>query len=104
MPHADHRFSLQRPAVALLAASLLAASPASAQPARSQLSVGARVLPSCEVATESDAAEASCTDGSGMSVSVERREAASFPDRPAIGRAAKAGEPASTPTWVTVTY
>ena len=104
MPHADHRVSTSRPAAALLATLILAASPAAAEPARSQLSVGARVVPSCEVTTESDAAQASCTDGSGMSVAVERREAASSPDRPATARAAKAGDPAPTPTWITVTY
>ncbi len=104
MPHADHRVSTPRPAAALLATLILAASPAAAEPARSQLSVGARVVASCEVTTESAAAAASCTDGSEMSVSIERREAAPSPDRPAIERAAEGGGRAPAVSWVTVTY
>ena len=105
MPDADHRVSLRRPAVALLATLLLAVSPAAAQPARSQLGIGARVSPSCEVSADgAEAGAATCTDGSDASISVQRRGAASAPDRPAPAPVAETGESASAPTWVTVTF
>ena len=104
MPHAGRLLSLGA-AAALLPALILAQSPAAAEPARSQLSVGARVVPACEVTTDgAGAAASSCTTGSDRSSAIERTGAAPQPDRPAIARAAGAGDSASTLTWVTITY
>ena len=104
MPHARHLLSLGA-AAALLPVLILAQSPAAAEPARSLLSVGARVVPACEVTTDgAGAASVSCATGSDRNVSIERTGAAPQPDRPAIARAAEGGDSASTLTWVTITY
>ncbi len=104
MPHAGHRVIFGLAAI-LLPALLVAASPAAAEPARSQMRVGARVLPACLVSTDdSGAAATACTAGAQGSLSVERRSDALDPGRPVIARAAEGGDSAPSVTWVTITY
>ena len=101
-------------AAGAVAALLLPFATADAQPARSQLAVGARVIPACQVATSAEAGAApvavTCSDDGPTSVSVERRVMTSSPsghqDVTIRGnpRAEKSASATSDFTVITVTY